>query len=87
MTGSLGPQPTSTRASDRPRNNGLIPLNPGRNVPPGTGNLKAGQKSNQLYSRELSNVKSYLNNNKSNHPRNSSQHSNGSVQSGVSGYQ
>ena len=42
MNGSLGPQPTSTRASDRPRTNGLIPLNPQRNVAPGTGSMQKG---------------------------------------------
>lgn len=86
INGSLGSQPTSTRASDRPRTNGLIPLNPQRNVPPGTGNIKGGQK-NQMYSRELSNAKFHINQKQGgNHPRNSSQHSNGSVQSGMSGY-
>ena len=45
INGSMGSQPTSTRASDRPRTNGLIPLNPGRNVPPGTGNINRGPKN------------------------------------------
>ena len=77
--GSLGPQPASTRAGDRPRTNGLLPSNPPRNLPPGTG-TKVNSKQQQLYSRELSNAKFQINQ-KGAHPRNSSQSSNNSVSS------